>query len=352
MIDFLLDYISTLNSYLGLLAIVVALVHGLIKKKNQAQILMKILYFLLGMATVTFSILLLMGLMDLNLMALLFKPVQFSILMGILLTLHLFTKPLPGASRKEKLCFYLGIFCFTLSVSICIFWFQGIGLARIYVTESCAFILSLFVIVGGLFPIILEYYRTRLLFSSIPFKYLPFLLVVISCYSLIALGVQNKALIKTEFLVWHIALFIPLYLSRFYPELKEEISSEISRKRYSATQVNGIEVEAVLMRLNDLLKIDKVFKNPEMNSAKIAKILAIPKEKLTEIIRKENLSEIKNQITLHRVEESKNLLLEYPEDPLIKIAHMVGYGSKNIFEKEFLEVTDLSPQEYRDLHLS
>ena len=53
-------------------------------------------------------------------------------------------------------------------------------------------------------------------------------------------------------------------------------------------------------------------------------------------------------INKYRIEEAKELLINSPEDSILKIAYTVGYNSKTTFNTTFKKIVGITPSEFRN----
>lgn len=85
----------------------------------------------------------------------------------------------------------------------------------------------------------------------------------------------------------------------------------------------------------------------DLSLQRIAMLLGISDEHLTRLFQREQGQSYYQYVLMRRVEESKRLLVQFPEMPVIEIAHEVGFSSSAQFSRMFKGLTGLSPTIYR-----
>jgi AraC-like DNA-binding protein len=114
---------------------------------------------------------------------------------------------------------------------------------------------------------------------------------------------------------------------------------------------NGTNVKMnpnhLIDRVNNLLNTDKIFTDPEISLSKVAERLGVnPKYLSIEINENLNQSFI-DLINSYRVNESKKLLISFPNKTIQEIMFEVGYNSKSVFNSHFKKDTGMTPKEFR-----
>ncbi|MBN7795535.1 helix-turn-helix domain-containing protein [Parahaliea mediterranea] len=119
-------------------------------------------------------------------------------------------------------------------------------------------------------------------------------------------------------------------------------------------QKSGMDIERrteLWKQLQGLLAADKPYLEPTLDLPKLAKMLAIRPQELSETINQEYGGSFYDLINFHRVEAAKTLLADpaSKQRKLLDIALSVGFVSQSTFYNRFKRVTGLTPAKYREL---
>lgn len=144
--------------------------------------------------------------------------------------------------------------------------------------------------------------------------------------------------------------FIWLFLLSYeYPNFLTDISIKISKGKYKTSQLKGLNIEAVIKRLNELQMIEKIYTDPELNIERVSSNLEISKHQLSEILNSYMNINFQTYINKYRIEEAKQLLISETNLTILQIAYSVGFNSKTSFNNAFKKNTDQTPTEYRKI---
>ncbi|PLW98088.1 MAG: hypothetical protein C0593_06620 [Marinilabiliales bacterium] len=94
-------------------------------------------------------------------------------------------------------------------------------------------------------------------------------------------------------------------------------------------------------------KKNKYYLNPDLNLDMTAKALEISKEKLTKMIKSAGYENFYSFINTHRIEESKTLLSNIPENHVIESVILAsGFKSRATFYRVFKQYTGITPTHF------
>jgi len=99
--------------------------------------------------------------------------------------------------------------------------------------------------------------------------------------------------------------------------------------------------------LKNTILTEKYYLKTEVNIEEMARYLKIGRTSLSRFINNEEGLNFNAWINLLRIEESKLLLLKYPDYSLIEISEMVGYSESSNFSRQFKLITSKSPSVWR-----
>jgi AraC-like DNA-binding protein len=132
-----------------------------------------------------------------------------------------------------------------------------------------------------------------------------------------------------------------------YPEYTKIIIGKARQIRYKNTQLNGLDTDAVLERLDYLMSSDAIYRDMELSLPVLSEQLMVKPHQLSEILNERLGLNFNAYLNEYRVREAQNLLSSSPEKSVIEIAFEVGFNSKAAFNANFLKVTGVSPSDYR-----
>lgn len=121
-----------------------------------------------------------------------------------------------------------------------------------------------------------------------------------------------------------------------------------STVKYQRSGLSEHVAKEVHNTLSERMKTDKLYTNPELTLAELAKALAVHPNNLSQVINTFEKKTFYDYINGLRVEEFKRLVTQ-PESQkytLLALAHDCGFNSKTSFNRNFKSVTGLSPSEY------
>ena len=111
--------------------------------------------------------------------------------------------------------------------------------------------------------------------------------------------------------------------------------------------VKGVTAEHDLMpQIEETILRQQLYKDPNLNLAKLARKLGIPSRKVSQQINQSTGLNVSQYINKFRIKETCNLL-ENTEQRVTDIMLAVGFFTKSNFNREFLRATKMSPSEWR-----
>jgi len=117
--------------------------------------------------------------------------------------------------------------------------------------------------------------------------------------------------------------------------------------RYARSRLSGMDVDRILLRLNEIMESEKVFRDETLSLARLASRLEITGHEFSELLNT-RLGLSFPQLLLHyRVGEAVRLMSAHPEKTLIEIAFESGFNSKTAFNVGFKKLHGVAPSKYR-----
>jgi len=151
-----------------------------------------------------------------------------------------------------------------------------------------------------------------------------------------------------EFTVLY-AIFYPVFGICYiqYPRTYVYIEPAINPSGKSVDEPSKNKGRIVWADLKNTILIEKYYLKTEVNIEEMARYLKIGRTSLSRFINNEEGLNFNAWINLLRIEESKLLLVKYPDYTLIEISEMVGYSESSNFSRQFKQLTSKSPSVWR-----
>jgi AraC-like DNA-binding protein len=143
------------------------------------------------------------------------------------------------------------------------------------------------------------------------------------------------------------SLFIVLLylLGVRYPEFRETLGAEGARLR--STRIGGLDTEAVLARLESLMRDERAYRDPSLSLNSLAECLGISPYQLSELINSKLGKSFPAFVDARRVEDAKMLLLAEKDRKVLDIAFESGFNSSSSFYAVFRDSTGTTPSRFR-----
>ncbi|MBJ6609513.1 MAG: AraC family transcriptional regulator [Candidatus Thiothrix moscowensis] len=133
------------------------------------------------------------------------------------------------------------------------------------------------------------------------------------------------------------------------PQLPTDVA-EAARETYAVSTLANVDVEAMLIRLGNLMDQEQVFQEADMDLPTLAERMALSPHQLSELINTRIGKGFSRYIREYRVEAAEDLLLDRPSMPVLSVGLEVGFTSQSNFYEAFREMTGMTPGQYRKIH--
>ncbi|ABZ95210.1 Transcriptional regulator, AraC family [Leptospira biflexa serovar Patoc strain 'Patoc 1 (Ames)'] len=179
----------------------------------------------------------------------------------------------------------------------------------------------------------------------------PFLFLLIYSLFVIVLFVLAQLAFMDLFLPACFAftlLLVTLLIVRMnFRDYLGHFKAEIRDARYKESRLKGVDIPMVLQRMEELMKLDRLYLNDRLTLTSLAKRLEINTHQLSEILNTKLGCSFRNYINQFRLLEAEKMLLEKREMTILNIIYASGFNSKSSFHKLFQDRYGVSPQIYR-----
>ena len=149
--------------------------------------------------------------------------------------------------------------------------------------------------------------------------------------------------LSTAFLFSVIVLFLSVWA------LKNPFLFRIEQEKYSQSSLSPEKALQLLDQLNDLMKNEKLYLDPNLTLSKLSVRLGITSKQLSQVINQTKNQNYSLYVANYRVEEAKRLLRkeDYKHYKISAIAYESGFNSISSFNNAFKRLTQITALEYR-----
>ncbi|MCE9600140.1 MAG: helix-turn-helix domain-containing protein [Spirochaetia bacterium] len=113
--------------------------------------------------------------------------------------------------------------------------------------------------------------------------------------------------------------------------------------RYARSRLAGIDVDAMLLRLNQIMEGEKVFREEGLTLGALAAQLGISTHEFSELLNSRLGLSFPQLLLNYRVGEAERLMKAHPEKTLIEVAFESGFNSKTAFNVGFKKLRGIAP---------
>ena len=166
-----------------------------------------------------------------------------------------------------------------------------------------------------------------------------------------ALGISVPYIDHVYFYVFYtnsIGLSFVLIVSALivYPGLLADLA-EAAKLSYSASTLKDVDIEANLAKLDELMKVAKLYQNEALSLAMLAEAMRLTPHQLSELVNRQFGVNFSRYIREQRVAAAKANLLKDPKSSVLSIGLEAGFGTQSNFYAAFKESVGMSPGAYR-----
>ena len=127
--------------------------------------------------------------------------------------------------------------------------------------------------------------------------------------------------------------------------------SEAARAKYGASTLGGVDVDATLRKLNELMTTQKLYANEDLSLSSLAAELKISGHQLSELVNSRLGVGFSRFVRERRVEAAKRLLVAAPSQSILSVSLDLGFRSQSAFYAAFKEISGQSPGDFREAAL-
>ncbi|WP_276392193.1 helix-turn-helix domain-containing protein [Eudoraea chungangensis] len=151
----------------------------------------------------------------------------------------------------------------------------------------------------------------------------------------------------------NIALAVFIFILGYYGLRQDFIfkdldSATFKNEKYSKSSLTINTAKEEFLKLQNYMKLEKPYMEPELNLDSLAMVLDLHPNKLSQIINSNTDSNFWDYVNSYRIEEVKTLLVsdQLKYKTLLGIALSSGFSSKSTFNRVFKKHCGITPSEY------
>jgi AraC-like DNA-binding protein len=127
--------------------------------------------------------------------------------------------------------------------------------------------------------------------------------------------------------------------------------TEVARARYGTSTLGGVDVDAMLARLQWLMTDGKAYQSEALSLGSLAAELGLSAHQLSELINSRLGMGFSRYVRERRVEAAKRILVAAPGQSILSVSLDTGFRSQSAFYAAFKELTGQSPGDFRAAQL-
>ena len=131
-----------------------------------------------------------------------------------------------------------------------------------------------------------------------------------------------------------------------FPDLLAELA-EAAKLSYAASTLKEVDVEASVGKLDELMKISRLYQNDNLSLAMLAEAMGLTSHQLSELVNRQFGVNFSRYIQEQRVSAAKLQLLKEPKSSVLSIGLEAGFATQSSFYAAFNEIAGMSPGAYR-----
>lgn len=146
---------------------------------------------------------------------------------------------------------------------------------------------------------------------------------------------------------------LPFYLTFFHQSIvypsDDLMTSSAPTKKYSNSTLTPQESLEMRDRLDDLMRVEKLYLDSRLSISKLAIKLSVHPKALSQIINEQHQMTFFNFVNKYRVQEAKDRISnpDYNHLTLLGIGLDCGFNTKSSFNSVFRKFTNQTPSQYR-----
>ena len=130
-------------------------------------------------------------------------------------------------------------------------------------------------------------------------------------------------------------------------ETLAEMATGAAREAYASSTLNNVDCSAALASLDRLMRIDRLYTNPELSLPGLAERLGLSTHQLSELFNARLGKGFSRYLREQRVAAAKAMLRDEPSASVLSVGLSVGFTAQSNFYEAFREIEGATPGAYR-----
>ncbi|NVD99627.1 helix-turn-helix domain-containing protein [Massilia sp. BJB1822] len=183
---------------------------------------------------------------------------------------------------------------------------------------------------------------------------------LLGCVFLIAIGVALLSLSgaarggKLFVNLYAIAIGLAFLLVQITLGLRPRLPAEVretAQAAYASSTLGSVDCEAMLARLDSLMREERLYMDAELNLQVLAGRLGLSGHQLSELLNARLGKGFSRYLRELRVAAAQTMLCDEPSASVLSVGLGVGFTSQSNFYEAFRDIAGMTPGQFRKLHL-
>ncbi|WP_142785230.1 helix-turn-helix domain-containing protein [Changchengzhania lutea] len=148
----------------------------------------------------------------------------------------------------------------------------------------------------------------------------------------------------TSYIMGAITFSFSIYLSILVIYFKRKTSNK--KEKYADNKINANDASELLLKIDQAIQEQELYKNPNLTLTKLAKDLNIRSHLISQLLNDNLNKNFSLYINEYRIKEAKRILKLEPNLKIEVIAEMCGFNSNSTFYTAFKKITNTTPSKY------
>ena len=132
------------------------------------------------------------------------------------------------------------------------------------------------------------------------------------------------------------------------PQLPAEVREAV-QSRYVSTSLAKVDCDAAIARLEDLMRTQRLFSDPELSLGSLADRVGLGSHQLSELLNSRLGKSYSRYLRELRVAAARTMLRDEPSASVLSVGLSVGFTSQSTFYEAFREIEGTTPGQFRRL---
>jgi len=173
------------------------------------------------------------------------------------------------------------------------------------------------------------------------------LLLIFSAFAITGVITMKMTLIRVSAIFISLSHMLVYLAAQRYPFLFQFATIPSTKKGYSRSRLEKIDIRKLSNQLQFLMEEEKLFCDEDLTLGRLSAVLEITSHQLSQFLNEYYGKNFNAYINSYRIKEAQELLLDELDRSTHSIADATGFNSYTAFYTAFKKETGMSPAEYR-----